>query len=124
MIDRLQNYYGIAIRSNVGNLLEMKKAIYASLMHCASSKDRNLHCYCPEGADSWCRFNRDIANGTKLFKPGPGLPVEIIAELKPIYLRLSEDALLTRCLDGKPRIKRSLKWDNMGASAKRGVCGS
>ena len=102
MIDKLQNYYGIAIRSNAGNLSQMKKAIYASLMHCASSKDHNLHCYlyfyCPEGADSWCR---DIANGTKLFKPGIGLPVEIIAELKPIYLRLSEDALLTRCLDGK-----------------------
>ena len=42
-----------------------------------------------------------VANGTKWFKPGPGLPVEIIAELKPIYLRLSEDALLTKCLDGK-----------------------
>ena len=53
MIDRLQNYYGIAIRSNVGNLSEMK-AIYDSLIHCASSKDRSLHCYCPEGADSWC----------------------------------------------------------------------
>jgi len=35
-----------------------------------------------------------------LFIPGPGLPVEVNAELKPIYLRLSEDALLTRCLDG------------------------
>ena len=29
------------------------------------------------------------------------LPVEIIAELKPIYQRLSVDALLTRFLDGK-----------------------
>ena len=69
MIDRLQNYYGIAMRGNVGNLSKMTKAIYASLMHCAASKDRNLHWYCPEGADSWCPFNRDIANGTKLFKP-------------------------------------------------------
>ena len=55
MIDRLQNYYGIAIRSNVGNLSEMKKTTYASLMHRASSKDCNLHLYCPERADSWCR---------------------------------------------------------------------
>ena len=101
MIDKLQNYYEIAIRSNVGNLFKMKRAIYASLMHCASSMERNLHCYCLEGADSCCPFNRDIGNRTNLFKPGPGLPVEIIAELKPIYQRLSEDALLTRCLDGK-----------------------
>ena len=35
MIDRLQNYYGIAIGSNVGDLAQMKKAIHASLLHCA-----------------------------------------------------------------------------------------
>lgn len=34
IIDKLKNYYGIAIRSNVGNLGGMKKAIYVSLMHC------------------------------------------------------------------------------------------
>ena len=117
MIDRLQNYYGIAIRSNVGNLSKMKKAIYVSLMHCASSKEHNLHLHCPEGADSWCRHNSDIANRTKLFKPGPGLPVEIIAELKPIYLRLSEDALLTRCLDGKTQNQNEsingMIWDRV-----------
>lgn len=28
-IDKLQNYYGIAIRANVGNLTGMKKAIHA-----------------------------------------------------------------------------------------------
>ena len=43
MIDMLQNYCGIAIRSNVGNLSGMKKEIYASLMHWASSKDQNPH---------------------------------------------------------------------------------
>ena len=51
MIDKRQNYYGIAIRSNVDNLFKMKRAIYDSLMHCASSMERNLHYYCPEGAD-------------------------------------------------------------------------
>lgn len=117
MIDKLQNHYGIAIRSNVGKLSEMKKAIYASLMHCSSSKDRNLHYYCPKGADIWCRFNRDLANGTTLFKPGPGLPLEIIAQLKPIYLRLSDDALLTRCLDGKTQNQNEaingMIWDRV-----------
>lgn len=93
-----QNYYGIAIRNNVANLSEMKQAIYASLMHCSSSKERNLHYYCPEGADSWCCFSRDIANRTKLFKPDPGLPFKVIAELKTTYSRLSDDALLTKCL--------------------------
>lgn len=101
MIDKLQNYYGIAIRSNPGNLAGMKKAIYASLMHCASSKDRELHDYCPDGKDSWCGFKRDRANKTSTFKHGPGLPKEVIAALKPIYQRLSQDSLLNKCLDCK-----------------------
>ena len=45
LIDRLQNYYGIAIRSNVSNLETMKKAIQASLNHCIALKRRNLHNY-------------------------------------------------------------------------------
>ncbi len=101
LIDRLQNHYGIAIRSNVGNLEAMKKAIHASLMHCCASKRRNLHMLRPDGADSWCRFKQDRANGTSLYKPGPGLTDEIIGLVRPIYERLSNDALLKRCLDGK-----------------------
>ena len=34
-IDKLQNYYGIAIRTNIGNLAAMKKGILASLFHVA-----------------------------------------------------------------------------------------
>ena len=37
IIDKLQNYYGIAIRSNIANLAAMKKGILASLFHVASS---------------------------------------------------------------------------------------
>ena len=35
VIDRLQNYYGIAFRQNVGNLEGMKKRVCASLFHVA-----------------------------------------------------------------------------------------
>ena len=37
MIDRLQNYYGLAIWQNVCCMEEMKKVIYASLFHVVSS---------------------------------------------------------------------------------------
>ena len=79
----------------------MKKAIHASLFHCVSSERRDLHHHCPEGPNSWCRFNKDRANRTNLYKPGPGLPDHVIAEVKPVFSRLSEDSLLERCLDGK-----------------------
>ena len=102
MIDKLQNYYGIAIRSNSGNLEAMKSNILASLFHCASSESRPLHTYCPDGVDSWCGYNRDKANKTTTYKHGKGLPIaDVVAELKPIYARLSDDELLRKCLDGK-----------------------
>ena len=100
-IDKLQNYYGIAIRSNVGNLAGMKKAIHASLMHCASCGSRLLHDHCPPGSTSWCRYQPDKANKTSIYKHGPGLPLPVISKLKPEYVRLSDDSLLEKCLHGK-----------------------
>ena len=95
----------------------MKKAIYATLFHCVSSEDRNLHHQCPEGEDSLCGFMRDKVRNTSDYKHGTGLPLHIIAALKPIFLRLSEDSLLTRCLDGKTQNQnKSLNgmiWDRL-----------
>jgi hypothetical protein len=101
MIDKLQNYYGIAIRTNCKDIDSMKKAIYAAFCHCASSEKDNYHTHCPEGEDSWCGVKRDKENGTKEYKHGAGLPKSIIGHVKPIFNRLSEPSLLQRCLDGK-----------------------
>ena len=97
MIDKLQNYYGIAIRANVNNAEEMEKAVLASFFHCASSQSRPLHDYCPDGPDSWCGFRKD----KRTYKHGSGLPLPIIAKVKPIYQRLSDKTLLRKCLHGK-----------------------
>jgi hypothetical protein len=75
LIDKLQNYYGIAIRSNCENLEGMKAAIYASIIHCVSSKKRNLHTWCLDGPDSWCRLTyRSVVvvfQTTSLLRLGP-----------------------------------------------------
>ena len=60
-IDNLQNYYGIAIRRNTGNLEGMKKGIHASLFHVASSANNSYHTHCPSAANSWCLYQRDKA---------------------------------------------------------------
>ena len=87
VIDKLQNYYGIAIRSNVGDLKGMQSAVLASLFHVASSKDNNYHIHCPTGPNSWCNFNLDRQNGTSEYKPGPGLPMDILVKhIKPIFV--------------------------------------
>ena len=53
IIDRLQNYYGMAIRSHVDDLDTIKKVIFAVLFHVCSSEKNNYHMHCPPGADSW-----------------------------------------------------------------------
>ena len=85
----------------MGNLAGMKKAIHASLTHCASSESHPLHDHCPAGSTSWCKYQKDRANRRKLYKHGPGLPLELIAKLQPEYARLSEDRLLEKCFHGK-----------------------
>ena len=101
-IDRLQNYFGIALRQNTNNLKAMKSSVCASLFHVASSKENNLHYpHCPTGPTSWCKHNRDIANNTATYKPGPGLPTDIVMMLRPMYNELSSDDMLSKCLHGK-----------------------
>ena len=57
VIDKLQNYYGMAIRSNVGDLRGMMMAVQATLHHMTSTDDRPVHHMCPEGENSWCSYN-------------------------------------------------------------------
>ena len=71
IIDKLQNYYGMAIRQNSGDLNAMKNATAASLFHVGSSATNDYHTHCPSGSDSWCLFKADKVNNTSTYKPGP-----------------------------------------------------
>ena len=102
MIDKFKNYYDIAVRSNAGDLEGMTKAIHASLFHVASSKKNEWHYHCPKGASSWCHYNSDKATGLSTYKPGKGLPKDILlTHVKPIFHELSSPELLKKCLHGK-----------------------
>lgn len=105
IIDRLQNYYGKAIRQNVNNLPAMQKAVRATLFLVASKKNNYHSAYCPTGADSWCILQSNKATGENTHKFGPGLPLEVIAEIKPILKDLSSEILLKDCLHGKTQNK-------------------
>ena len=99
-IDRLQNFVGVTIRRNAGNLKEMKAGVLASLFHVASSKNNSLHFpHCPTGSDSWCKYNADKINKTTTYKPG--LPMGVIMKVRYIFEELSEVSELQKCLDGK-----------------------
>lgn len=100
-IDRLQNYYGIAIRSNTGNLDDMQTATIAAFFHCCSSKDHPMHAQCPKGIDSWCKYQKCKALGLKFEDKSKGLPQAIVNIVKPTYMELCDKKILKKCLHGK-----------------------
>ncbi|GFS70674.1 uncharacterized protein NPIL_384761 [Nephila pilipes] len=97
-IDRLQNYYGIAVRSNVGNLLKLQQNVIAALYHCASSGKKPMHGQCPIGKDSWCYYQRALSCGKKPKEKYNGLSNDILNLIKPTYLELCSKELLPKCL--------------------------
>ncbi|GFU81491.1 uncharacterized protein TNCV_4926221 [Trichonephila clavipes] len=101
LINRIQNYYGISIRSNVGNLQKMMSSVIAAFFHCVSGKNNSLHGQCPEGSESWCRYQKAKAVGSPLKEIEQGLPNKIINQIKPTYLKLCDETLLKKCLHGK-----------------------
>lgn len=108
-IDTLQNYFGMAIRQNKGELQSMQRAVLASLYHVASTDANPQHGLCP--CDSWCKYSDDPEN----YKHKHGLPEAIIDLLEPIYNELSEPSLLSKCLHGKTQNNNEclnkLIWD-------------
>ena len=76
----------------------MKSHILAR--HC-----RNLHNHCPKVVDSWCHHQPDKANEANKYKARAGLLDTIIAKVKPVYARPSND--VKKCLQGKPQNAKS-----------------
>ena len=78
VIDSLQNYFGKAVRQHSGDVTETSRAIWASGCHWASSEEKPLHQFYPEGEDSWCGYqrmkagNRGIGSVSGLARPEMG----------------------------------------------------
>ncbi|GFX54848.1 uncharacterized protein TNCV_3317651 [Trichonephila clavipes] len=100
-IDRLQNYYRIGVRSNVGNLSGLQQNVIAALFHCSSNVEKPMHGQCPIGKDSWCYYQRAQSCGKKPNEKYKGLSNEVLNTIKPTYLELCTKELLTKCLHGK-----------------------
>ena len=96
--DAIQNFYGRAIRDSKGNTEKMSKEIWAILYHYASTADKPMHTNCPTGHQSWCGYQRDIANGTSTYKPVKHPQSKAIVKLvTPIFNRLANESLLEVC---------------------------
>lgn len=93
LIDIFQRYYGKALQQNKGNLPNMQKAVKAIWHHYASTAENQMHEYCPEGNDSWCKWQKDQTNGTSSFKPKNVAPA-VMQEILPTFEALWDENLL------------------------------
>ena len=103
MINKLKNYFGIALRQCTGTTVyQLRKVIGTVLYHCSDAKNLEAcHQFCPKTSDSWCQFQAGKCNGTSQYKEKPGLPSVIRDKIRPIFLDLSDENHLSKCLHGK-----------------------
>ena len=68
----------------------MKKNIIGILHHMINKKDlAQRHLYCPQGSESWCAFQQDVADGTKTYKNINFLP-NVFFDLKRLRVAREE----------------------------------
>ena len=102
VINALQNSMGMAKRQNVGDLTGMKKGVGALLYHYSTSNDPDIrHIYCPRTEDSWCKYQSDKITGKDTYKLKINIPIVVRDKIKPIFMDLSKDELLKKCLHGR-----------------------
>ena len=101
-MDRIQHNYGEAIRS-CSSVNEMKTAIQAVFHHMIKNDCLPLskqHQYCPVHKNTWCKYWLDKLHDSDKYTEDSRLPSVFKDELRPIFDRLSDSTLLSRCLKG------------------------
>lgn len=127
VIDKMQNYYGKAIRGNKENLEGMKSSIKAIQHHMIKGEgtpQEQQHRYCPKSSDTWCKYQKDKMNGTLLYNDGSRLPAAFMKEPDHIFTRLSKDDLLKRCLKGTPNQNEAANGILWSKCPKTKFCGA
>lgn len=101
-INKLQLYYGLAIRRNAHKgVVAMKDAIWAELFHMGSTDEATCHALCPANIDPWCKYKLSQINKTPYkHAEHTHLPLVIMEEIRPICEALFNDFLLSKCVHG------------------------
>ena len=88
IINKFQNYYGIAVRATTGRTVEeMKKDIGAALYHCVQFDFEDQR---------HKKYQADIINDTHTYKSKVGIHRKIFSLVKPVFMELSDDSLLKK----------------------------
>ena len=98
-INLLQNYFGMAIRQN-NDISSMKQAIEAVLFHCPESeRNDQRHFFCPRTEKSLMWMERSTGKETHKTKISSLSAIKTL--VKPIFVYLSNNSLLEKCLHRK-----------------------
>ena len=100
VINSLSVYFGGAIRNFPGDMDGIFRAIWAVFHHSISDDDQHDHQFCPTGSDSWCKYNRALADNVEPPKHTPKLPKDLGPFIKPVFTALSKRELLEKCVFG------------------------
>ena len=111
----LQKYYGRSIRHNIVNPEGIRDAVWGTLHHIMSTDEFPTHEQCPGGSQSWCFYNRAVANNQELpsQKENVSIPlsIEVGQGLVPVYTRMSDPNFLKRLANEKTQ-------NNMSSSTR------
>ena len=78
----------------------MKKSIWVIFKHIIKDDSKSMEEPRSQTTDMWFKFWHKKIHGSKTYEGVNRLPNVFLKELKPIFTRLSDDALLKRCLHG------------------------
>ena len=87
----MQNYFGIASRTNVGNLAAVKSACMASVYHICGYHDN-----CPKSADTLYQYQKDKQENTNYYKSKVALPIDVRRAILRIYQSLCKSEMLEK----------------------------
>ncbi|GFV35082.1 uncharacterized protein TNCV_2304341 [Trichonephila clavipes] len=87
-IDRLQAYYGLAIRRNLSSVKDMQQAIWAIFLHKLSTDEKPQHGFCPSDTDTWCKFKKAELLG-ETYHHKNSLPVDVVEAMRPVFRDLA-----------------------------------
>ena len=117
-IDKLQVYFGKAIRQNTHNITAMQNAVMAIWHHSRSTDENPDHDLCPEGEDSWRGFQRDIAKGTADYANREPIK-EAVAMPSCQHLKPLVRSLLSKCTHGGTQNQNVCQWADLAACNER-----
>ena len=116
--NKLQNYFGIAIRANCHSVTAMQKAIVAVVYHCSEANDPDArHMFCDKRPDTWCKYQKAKLEG-KVHIDKPSIPTVVREFVMPIFKDLKPELLQVSARQN-PKRQRMFEWCCMENVAER-----